>query len=183
MKFLELVNKRYSVRSYKDKPVDRKIIERCLEAARLAPSASNSQPWYFIVVDDPELKDKIARRTFNRFISFNRFAREAPVLVVVITEKSNLFARVGGMIKGKRYNLIDIGIAVEHFCLQATEEGIGTCILGWFDEEGIKKILKIPKNKSVDLIITMGYPKDKPKKKNRKSLDEIRSYNKYQTKP
>jgi len=180
MKFLDLVKARQSVREYLNKSVEREKIERCLEAARLAPSANNSQPWRFIVIDDPKLKEAVARETFSRLISFNSFSLQAPVLILLISERPSFFSRIGGAIKDKQFNLIDIGIAAEHFCLQATEEGLGTCILGWFNENEVKKLLNIPQSKRVELIITMGYPSSNeicPKE--RKEMNQIRSYNSY----
>ncbi|MFQ5907066.1 MAG: nitroreductase family protein [bacterium] len=181
MSFLDLVRKRQSVRRYSNKPVERRKIERCLQAARLAPSTCNSQPWRFIVVDDPQLKDAIARETFGKVLSFNRFCLEAPALIIVITQKGNITSRIGGVIKNKRYNLIDVGIAAEHFCLQAAEEELGTCMLGWFNEEAVKKVLNIPEQKRIDLIIALGYPESaeiRPKK--RKEMALIRNYNRYE---
>jgi len=180
MNFLDLVKKRQSVRKYLNKMVEKEKIERCLEAARLAPSASNSQPWEFIVVDDPKLKEAVAKETFDRIISFNRFSLQAPVLILLISERSGLVRKIAETIKDKPFNLIDIGIAAEHFCLQAAEEGLGTCILGWFKEKEVKKFLNIPLAKRVELIITLGYPESvgiRPKE--RKAIDEIRSYNHY----
>ncbi len=180
MKFLDLVKTRQSVRKYLDKPVEREKIERCLEAARLAPSASNSQPWSFVVIDDPKLKEAVAKETFSQLISFNRFSLKAPVLIIIISERPGFLNKVAEVIKDKQLSLIDIGIATEHFCLQATEEGLGTCMLGWFDEKGVKKLLNIPSNKRVELIITMGYPVSKEiRPKKRKELNQIRSYNSY----
>jgi len=181
VKFLDLVKKRQSVRKYLDKPVEREKVEHCLEAARLAPSASNSQPWNFIVIDDPKLKEAVARKTFDRVISFNRFSLQAPVLIVLISERSSFLNKVAEAIKDKQFSLIDIGIAAEHFCLQATEEGLGTCMLGWFNEKGVKKLLNIPQKIRVELIITIGYPESnqiRPKK--RKPINQIRSYNSYE---
>lgn len=180
MKFLDLVKTRQSVRKYLDKPVEREKIERCLEAARLAPSANNSQSWNFIVIDDPKLKEAVARKTFDSVISFNRFSLQAPVLILIISERPSFFNRIGGAIKDKQFSLIDIGITTENLCLQAAEEGLGTCILGWFNEKGVKKLLNIPQQKRVELIITTGYPASneiRPKK--RKEMDQIRSYNNY----
>ena len=174
---MELCKFRQSNRKYKTQPVEREKIERCLEAARIAPSACNSQPWYFVVIDDPELRAKVARETFGVILNFNHFSMTAPVMVVVVTEPSNLTARVGSVIKNRPYNLIDIGIAAEHFCLQAAEEDLGTCMLGWFNEKPLTKMLNIPANKKIDLVITMGYPDDKPRDKTRKTIDEIRHYN------
>jgi len=181
MKFLDLVKARQSVREYLSKEVERDKIERCLEAARLAPSANNSQPWSFIVVEDPRLKDAVARNTFDKLISFNRFSLQAPVLILIISERPSFFSRIGSAIKDKQFSLIDIGITAEHFCLQATEEGLGTCMLGWFNEKGVKALLNISPSQRVELIITMGYPESnqiRPKK--RKSIDQIRSYNSYE---
>jgi len=181
MKFLDLIKARQSVREYLSKEVERDKIERCLEAARLAPSANNSQPWSFIVVEDPRLKDAVARNTFDKLISFNRFSLQAPVLILIISERPSFFSRIGSAIKDKQFSLIDIGITAEHFCLQATEEGLGTCMLGWFNEKGVKALLNISPSQRVELIITMGYPESnqiRPKK--RKSIDQIRSYNSYE---
>ena len=178
--FLDLVKTRQSVRKYLDKPVEREKIERCLEAARLAPSANNSQPWSFIVIDDPKLKEAVARKTFDRVISFNRFSLQAPVLIILISERSGFLNKVAEAIKDKQFSLIDIGIAAEHFCLQATEEGLGTCMLGWFNEKGVKRLLNIPLSKRVELIITMGYPEsNQTRPKKRKQIGQIRSYNSY----
>ncbi len=180
MDFLDLVKARQSVRKYLNKPVEREKIERCLEAARLAPSASNSQPWSFIVIDEPKLKEAVAKETFSQLISFNHFSLQAPVLVILISERSGFLNKVAEAIKDKQFGLIDIGITAEHFCLQATEEGLGTCILGWFNEKGVKKLLNIPLKKRVELIITVGYTEsDKIRPKKRKEMDQIRSYNSY----
>lgn len=180
MVFLDLVKRRQSLRKYLSRPVSRKVIERCLEAARLAPSACNSQPWSFVVVDESGLKAKFTEAVFSGIYSMNSFAKAAPVIIAVITEKSSYAAKVGGFLKGTQYSLIDIGIATEHLILQAEEEGLGTCWLGWFDEKKAKKILNIPKNKKIDILISLGYPETKElRDKNRKSLDEIRKYNSF----
>lgn len=181
MGFLDLVSKRQSIRSYLDKSVDREKIEKCLEAGRLAPSAVNAQPWQFIVIDDPTLKNQVAEKTFSKIISFNRFSLQAPVLIIVLSDNSGFLNKIKKTIKNRQFNPIDIGIAVENICLQATEEGLGTCILGWFDEKGIRDLLDIPEDKKVELVITMGYPTSteiRPKK--RKKLAEIISYNTFQ---
>jgi nitroreductase len=181
MNFLELVNKRQSVRKYLPDPIDSVIIERCIEAARLAPSACNSQPWKFVVVDEPEPRQIIAKACYGKLSYFNRFAQTAPVIVAIVIEKSKVIAQIGGRIVDKDFYLFDIGIAATHFCIQAAEEGLGTCMIGWFDEKLVKKILEIPDNKKVGLLITLGYPpKDyKQRIKIRKPLDKIMSRNKY----
>jgi nitroreductase len=178
MNFLDLVKKRQSVRKYAPRPVPRDAIERCLEAARLAPSACNSQPWSFIVLDDEGLKNEVAEKAFSGAYKMNSFAKAAPVLIVVVTERSTYFARLGGFFRGTQYNLIDIGIACEHFVLQAAEEGIGACWMGMFHEKAVKKILGVPKDKKIDVIISLGYPAtDEIREKIRKPLQEMRKFN------
>lgn len=180
MNFIELVKKRQSVRSYSDKAVSREKLERCIEAARLAPSACNAQPWKFIVVDEPELRKQVATETYNDIAPFNKFALQAPAVVVIVMERPNVISQLGGRIKNKDYYLFDIGIAAEHFCLQAAEEELGTCMIGWFNEKKIKKILNIPDGRSVGLIITVGHPKaETVREKKRKSKEEITVYNQY----
>lgn len=180
MQLMDLINARQSVRGYLDRPVEREKIEACLEAARLAPSASNTQPWRFIVVDDPGLKETVARGTFGKVVSFNHFTLQAPVLVAVLSEQRRLYTRIGGLLKDRPFSLIDIGIAAEHFCLRATELGLGTCMLGWFDERVVKKLLGVPRFRRVDLLITLGYPADSTvRSKKRRSLEDIRSFNRY----
>ena len=103
MDFIELVQKRQSCRAYSAEGVERERIDYCLEAARLAPSACNSQPWRFVVLDDAELKDKVARRTFGKVISFNHFTMDAPVLVVIVSERQNLTAKIGNIVRKKAF--------------------------------------------------------------------------------
>jgi nitroreductase len=181
MKFNELIVTRQSVRKYSKRPVEPEQLALCLDAARLAPSASNSQPWTFIVVNEPELRAKVANETYGPLKTFNKFVPEAPVIVVFVLEKPKLITEIGGRLKRKEYPLIDIGIAAEHFCLQAAELGLGTCMLGWFNEKQIKHLLSIPANKTIGLLITLGYaPDEYPlRKKIRKSLEEVIRYNKY----
>lgn len=181
MKFLELIEKRQSDRKYIDQTVEREKIERCLEAARLAPSASNSQPWSFVVVDDPDLKKKVAAKSIGPLRSFNNFVPQAPVILAIVMEKPKVITELGGRIKQKEYPLIDIGITAEHFCLQAAEEGLGSCMLGWFDEQAVKSLLNVPEQKSISLLITLGYtPTDyKHRKKIRKSAKKVVKWNGY----
>ncbi len=178
MSFLDLVHRRQSDRGYSARQVERARIERCLEAARLAPSACNSQPWFFVVVDEPALRTAVA--DCLRDAVMNRFASSAPVLVAVVAEEPTLLPRLGALIKDKPYHLLDIGMAAEHFCLQAADEGLGSCIIGWFFESGVKKLLGIPKGKRVPLVIALGYPADPvTRPKVRREPDAMRSYNGY----
>jgi nitroreductase len=179
--FLELARCRRSVRRYRPDPVHNDILLRCLEAARLAPSSCNSQPWTFIVVDDPELKNQVADLTADRFLPLNHFTKQAPVIVVVVVEKQNLSARFGAIAKDRPLAWIDMGAAVEHFCLQAAAEGVGSCILGWFKERPLKTLLQIPAGKRIGLLVTLGYPEGSLQRpKDRKDLAEMARCNTYQ---
>ncbi len=182
MNFQEILEQRQSVRKYQDKPVEREKIEELIHAVHVAPSACNSQPWKLIIVDDPELKNEVAKATFSTAISFNKFATGAPVIAVLILEKAKLIAQIGGKVKDQEYAQYDIGIAAAHFCLKATELGLGTCILGWFDEKKIKRLLTIPEKRKIGLLITLGYPPEeyKVRSKIRKPVSEICAFNKYQ---
>ena len=180
MQFLELVKTRQSVRKYSQRPVEAEKIARCIEAVRLSPSACNSQPWKFIIVDDAGLKDKIARETYSPVVSFNKFVKEAPVIAVIVMEKPTLVSQIGGRIKDKDFYLIDIGIAAEHFCLQAAEEGLGTCMLGWFNEKKIAEMLHLPRSKRIGLLITLGYSDASQREKIRKTTSEILNFNRYE---
>jgi len=179
--FLELVQKRQSDRKYTDKPVEPEKLKRCLEAARLAPSASNSQPWSFVVVHDANLVKKVGKAARGPLMSFNLFASKAPVIVAVVMEKPKIITEWGGRIKKKEYSLIDVGIAAEHFCLQAADEGLGSCMLGWFDEKKVKTLLHVPEEKTIPLLITLGYTPEnyKHRKKIRKKLETVVKYNRY----
>ncbi len=126
---LDLIRKRRSVRNYLDKPIPKEDILKCIEAARLAPSACNAQPWKFIVIDDRELKSKVGEKAFSGLYSMNKFANTAPVFVVVISEKQKFLSAIGGYFRGTRYYLMDIGIACEHLILLAAELGIGQKVL------------------------------------------------------
>ncbi len=181
MEFSELIKIRQSVRIYSDKAVEKEKIEKCLEAARIAPSASNSQPWKYIVVNDEELKNKVAKATFDKIVSFNKFAVQAPVIIVIVMERPKLITQIGVALKKRDFPLIDIGISAEHFCLEATELGLGTCMLGWFNQKKIKTLLNIPMEKTLGLVITLGYPPEDYtlREKIRKDKSEVVGYNKY----
>jgi nitroreductase len=178
-KMLEIIAGRQSDRKYRDIPVEKEKLERILEAGRISPSACNAQPWRFIVVDDPALKNKIAKAAAARLVGMNVFVNQAPLLIIVVREAPNFSSKVGSTIKNKDYSRIDVGIASENICLQAEAEGLGTCMVGWFDEPLLKKLLSIPRSKRVELIITVGYSLSEKREKRRKPKEEVVSYNKY----
>jgi nitroreductase len=181
MTFKDLINTRQSVRQYASTPVETAKINLCIEAARMAPSASNSQPWRFVIVNEEPQRTDVAKATFNDIQLINKFTMHAPVLVVLVIEKARLITRLAMQVKKKEWPLIDIGIAAEHFCLQAAELGLGTCMIGWYDEKKIQKILNIPSGKTIGLVISLGYAEDNYRLRNkiRKNMDEITGWNRY----
>lgn len=177
--FLELVKQRQSDRAYLPQPIEQKKLDRILEAARLAPSACNAQPWKMVVVTDEALRMQVADATSNRALGMNHFTKQAPVQIVVLEEKANFTSNFGSWAKNKHFPHLDLGILSAHICLAAADEGLGTCMVGWFDEDKVKKALEIPKSKRVLLVITLGYPAKETREKRRKDLAEIVSVNKY----
>lgn len=177
MNFEELVLKRQSDRRYLPDAVSKEEIMKCLEAARMSPSACNSQPWKFVVVDDRAKLNEMADAAEG--MGMNKFTHGVPVMVAVVLEKMNSSARIGSLLKNKDYSMMDVGMAVEHFCLQAAELGLGTCIIGWFDEKRIAKLLDIPKGRRVPLLIAVGHPNGATRMKSRKPMEEISSWNTY----
>lgn len=176
--FLRLVSARQSDRAYdRDKPVEPEKLERILEAARLAPSACNAQPWKFVIITDSQLAQAVGRATAG--LGMNKFAKDAPVHILVVEESANITSMLGGKVKGKHFPLIDIGIAAAHITLAAESEGLGSCMLGWFDEREIKRLVGIPASKRLLLDITIGYPTKGKQKKSRKSIDKVVTHNGY----
>jgi nitroreductase len=180
MDFLDLTLLRQSDRNYLDRPIEPEKLTRILECARMAPSACNAQPWKVVVVDHPELGNRIADATSDRLLGMNHFTKQSPVHLVIVEEPGNYSSKLGGWIKKKHFPLIDIGIFAEHICLAAAAEGLGSCMIGWFDEPEIRKIVNIPKSKRVALIILIGYPGKETRKKIRKESTEIFCHNSYQ---
>lgn len=178
MDFLQLAASRQSDRAYdKARVVEPEKLERILETARLAPSACNAQPWKFVVVTDPELSVKVGKAAAG--LGMNKFAKDAPVHILIVEESMNVTSFLGAKIKDKYFPLIDIGIAASHIVLAAESEGLGSCILGWFDEKDIKKLTGIPANKRLLLDIAVGYPLKEKRKKLRKPKEKVISYNNY----
>ena len=175
MEVFEAVQKRKSVRAYDSKPIPKEIMERVLEAAVISPSASNRQPWHFIVVTDQEKRKGLSKGQYAKFV------HEAPTVIVACGDE---------MLSSKWY-AVDTTIALQSMVLVATGEGLGTCWIGSFDETDVKKLLDIPDNLRVIALLPIGYPRDKIDltkalnlvMRKRKSLDEIVSQEKYGGKP
>ncbi len=175
MDFLEIARLRQSCRSYDaSRPVEAEKLEAVLEAARLAPSACNGQPYHLTVCTGKAAQD-VAALTVGPG-GMNKFAVQAPVLLVISEMPYVASAALGAKVKNNDYRSMDIGLAAAHICFAATAQGLGTCMLGWFDDEKVRALcgLKHP----VRLIITLGYPgeKDKLREKKRKALDDLVSF-------
>lgn len=176
---LNLIISRQSDRKYSDHKIEKEKLDRIAEAGRMAPSACNAQPWKFIIVTEPQLISGISEAASAKLIGMNSFVGKANAIIVIVREQPNFSSKVGATIKNKDYSLIDIGIACENICLQAKAEGIGSCIIGWFDEKELRKLLGIPKSKRVELLITLGYSLSDQREKRRKPSEDVISYNKY----
>lgn len=174
MNFLGIAEKRQSCRSYDpQRPIEKEKISAILEAARLSPSACNGQP-YHLTVCEGEIAKEVAKATMG--MGINKFADEAPVVIVISEEEYVKTAALGAKLKGNDYRSIDIGIVAAYITAEATSQGLSSCILGWLDDNKIRGICGI-KNK-VRLVITLGYAKesDKLRVKKRKLLEELVSY-------
>ncbi len=173
MDFYEVIRTRRSIRSYKPDPIPKEVLTRVLDAARIAPSGSNRQPWKFIVVKDEELKRRIAKACHNQM-----FIAEAPVVIVACGYNIH-YNR--GEYMGDFSMLVDVSIAFTHLILAARAEGLGTCWIGSFNNEEIKRILSIPEEVNVVAITPLGYPKDEEFREPgpRKPLSEIMSVDKF----
>lgn len=170
--FAGLCRQRSSCRSYRTDLVPRGHVEQILDAARLAPSACNRQPWRFAVVEDESCRHRIVRNGF--LPGLNRgWPLVAPLLIVIGMERSVLVHRAAPVLSGVDYPLLDIGIAGEHLVLQATELGLGTCWIGWIKPRAIRRILGWPRGRKPVAVVTLGWPAEKTPPSERKPLDEI----------
>ena len=158
MAIMEIIKERKSVRKYLDKPIDREKIELCIEAARLAPSADNIQPWRFIVLDDPDLIQELSGKACTGISRRTRFIANAAAIIIILADLNIVVHRIGAAIFGTQHYLLDIGIAGEHIVLQAQELGIGTCWINLFNSKAAQKVLNIPQKYRVVSLIAMGYP-------------------------
>jgi nitroreductase len=157
--FLSLCQTRYSCRAYRPDPVPREHIEKMLEAARMAPSACNKQPWRFAVALDPETRTALCTKGLLPGFPA-RWVADAPVLIALGMKKSLVVHKLAPLLSGADYPWIDIGIAGEHLVLQATELGLGTCWIGWIRPDAIRRVLDWPRDIQPAALITVGWPKE-----------------------
>jgi len=173
MEFYEVIRTRRSIRSYRPDPIPEDVLNRVLESVRIAPSGSNRQPWEFIIVKDEELKKQMVPVCGNQ-----NFIAEAPLIIVACGY--NIHYNRGGYM-GEMSMLVDVSIAFTHLVLAARAEGLGTCWIGSFNNEDVKKTLNIPKDVNVVAITPLGYPKYEgfAEPSRRKSISEIVSIDKF----
>ncbi len=169
MEFSEVIKNRYSVRAYKSVPVEEEKLEQVLEAARLAPTACNRQPFKFIVIYTAGKEEQLKR------IYRGSWFAKAPIVICACAISSESWVRADGT----NYCFIDLAIAVDHLILAATNLGLGTCWVGAFNVEEARETLKLPPDVEPVIFIPLGYPDDKPGAKHRKSIDELVRYEHY----
>lgn len=174
-----VISLRRSIREYTNEGIDKDTILQCIEAARLSPSACNAQPWKYIVINDPAFKEEFCKQAFSGIYSNTMFAAKAPVIVAIVADKPNLTSWIGNKIQQTSFELTDVGISCAHFVLRAKDLGLGTCIIGWFSHEKAAKALKLPKNKKIILLVSLGHPAQDPAPRPRKKIEEMCSFNEY----
>jgi nitroreductase len=161
MSLLEVIFRRRSIRRYRSEQIPDDVLKNILEAGRLAPSADNAQPWHFVVVTEPEIKEKLSRGRWTRFI------------------KDSAVTIVGCGYADNEWSTIDVTIALENMVIAAETQGVGSCWIGDFKEEEVKELLGIPENLKVVALVSFGYPAEKPSPPRKKNLETIVHYNKF----
>lgn len=160
---VDVILARRSVRRYEKREIPEEVLNKILEAGRQAPSAGNRQPWHFIVLTDYEIKEKLSRGRWNKFV------KDSPVTIVGCAHA----------VVFRKWGVVDTTIALQNMVIAAWAMGVGSCWIGDFRENEVKKLLGIPNAWKVVALITFGYPADQPKSKGKKPLDEIVSYGKF----
>ena len=171
MSVLEIIKSSLRIRKYKEDPIPEESLLRVLEAARLAPSGKNLQPWKFIIVKDQGIKEKLAEASVSQY-----FIAKAPVIIVACGFPDRCYSHMGRYMKSWP---VDVSCAIDHLMLQAQEEGLGTCWIGAFEEEKVKPILNVPEDVKVLALTPLGYPDESPSFRGRRNLEDIISYEKF----
>lgn len=181
MEFSEVLFRRQSCRQYADRPVERDKLAACIEAGRLSPSSCNSQRWALIGVDDPALCTQIAGFLADPEIKINMFADQIPAYIVMVVHPARRSGpRQDMMLSTLDHTLLDIGVAAHQICLQATDLGLGSVMLGWVRRQELKALLGIPEELDVPILIGVGYPaNDSIRGKVRYPAEEIIRWNGY----
>lgn len=171
MEFYEVIKKRKSVRKYRQDPIPEDVLNRILEAGRIAPSAKNIQPWKFVIIKDPEKKKKVAEACRGQ-----HWIADADVIVCGCALEKIAWGRMGGYMSSFA---VDLAIAMDHIILASANEGLGTCWIGAFEEKKVKEILGIPDDVRVVALTPIGFPAEEPKDRGRKNFSEVFVYEKY----
>jgi nitroreductase len=170
--FLDLCLRRQSCRNFSDKPVEHEKLVKCVDAGHYAPSGCNSQPWSFVVVETPGIVKEAAK--CGQQMNMNPFLSNAQAFIIVLEEHAVLMPAVRRIVDSQYFAKGDLGAAVVQVCLEAETQGLGTCIIGIYDREGLCKLLDIPVEKQFAALIAVGYPADPAvRQKSRKPLEEI----------
>lgn len=174
--YFDLVRRRESCRNFDpNRPVEREKLARCAEAAWLAPSACNGQPWKYLIVTNPELAEQL--RPLMMEFGQNKFLQKCPAFAVVLEEPTVLKVSLSEKFKDQNFAPIDVALSVSQFCYAATEQGLSTCMIGWHNENKIRRLFGIPKTSRVRLVIAVGYAaSDKLREKVRKPIDDVIKY-------
>jgi nitroreductase len=174
--YFDLVRRRESCRNFDlNRPVEKDKLQRCAEAAWLAPSACNGQPWRYLIVTNPELCAKL--RPLMMELGQNKFLATCPAFAVVLEENTVLKVSLSQKFKDQDFAPIDVGLSCSQFCYAATEQGLSTCIIGWHNEKKIQELFGIPKTSRVRLILAVGYAADdKLREKRRKPIEDVIQY-------
>jgi nitroreductase len=163
MSLIDAISSRRSIRRYADKGIPESVLNGILEAGRQAPSAANRQPVHFIVLTDLEIKKELSKGIFNRFI------KDSPITIVGC-------AKTNDILTGK-WAVIDAAIALQNMVIAAWAMGVGSCWIGDFNENRIKRLLNIPQSWKVIALVTFGYPAERPKQRRKKSMEKFVSFN------
>ena len=169
MQFTELITKRYSVRAYKPDPIEDQELQQVLEAARMAPTAANMQPFQLIVVHTRGREEEL-RRIYDR-----EWFTQAPLIVVACGIPSQAWVRHDKA----NYGVVDVAIVMDHLILAAADQGLGTCWVGAFEPQAARQVLGIPEDVDPIVMTPLGYPADQPGPKVRKPLDELVRYERW----
>ncbi|WP_346888036.1 nitroreductase family protein [Clostridium sp. UBA1056] len=175
---IKAIEDRRSIRKYMNKLVEDEKLLQILESARLAPSGSNTQPWQIIVVKEQENREKVAKASYNQ-----KWMVSAPVHLVCVADikarlpkSKDLYIDEYSKEFEVKQMIRDTSIAIEHMALTATDLGLGTCWIAWFEQKDFRPVLNIPEDKYVVAVLTLGYPDEAPNPRPRKSLEEIVHY-------
>jgi nitroreductase len=181
--FMKLVRARRSIRRFLKKQVGKNLVLSCIEAALHAPSTMNSQPWSFVVLDEPDEVSRFVQRACTGIYRPTRWIASAPVVLAIVVEKKLVPHWFGPLLQGTAFSLLDVGIAGQHIVLRATELGLGTCWIGWFSAKGAARALGVPASHRVAALVVLGWadPAFPPRPKAIRNLHESTHFSAWQS--